>query len=133
MALKLSFKQKTVYWIQRWFQRAETCMFTAIILWGTKRLHSGANPFYNIHRWSFPCFQILIIHHVYRWHQSVFFSRKSVINILFENANDELEKISESFKANRLLLNWGKTKFTLNFDAPGLYQNIMVHLVYIKT
>ena len=34
-----------------------------------------------------------------------FFSRKSVINILFENANDELEKISESFKANRLLLN----------------------------
>ena len=41
------------------------------------------------------------------------FYSHSNIKILFKNANDELEKNSQWFKANKLSLNEGKTKFTL--------------------
>ena len=40
------------------------------------------------------------------------------MKILFKDANDELEKISQWFKANKLSLNEGKTKFTL-FHKPN--------------
>ena len=43
---------------------------------------------------------------------NLFYSHNN-IKILFKNANDELEKISQWFKANKLSLNEGKTKFTL--------------------
>ena len=47
-----------------------------------------------------------------RWHQSVLFSQEYK-KFVFKNANDKLEKISQWFKANKLSLNEGKTKFTL--------------------
>ena len=43
---------------------------------------------------------------------NLFYSHNN-IKILFKNVNDELEKISQWFKANKLSLNEGKTKFTL--------------------
>ena len=59
-----------------------------------------------------------------RWHHHVLFSQEYK-KFVFKNANDEPEKISQSFKANKLSLNEGKTKFTLlhklhNNDNPPL-------------
>ena len=47
---------------------------------------------------------------------NLFYSHNN-IKIVFKNANDELEKISQWFKANKLSLNEGKTKFAL-FHKP---------------
>ena len=47
---------------------------------------------------------------------NLFYSHNN-IKILFKNENDKLEKISQWFKANKLSLNEGKTKFTL-FHKP---------------
>ena len=44
--------------------------------------------------------------------KNLFYSRKNM-NSLFENVNDELEKIFQWFKGNKLPLNKGKTKFFL--------------------
>ena len=46
---------------------------------------------------------------------NLFHSPKGVI--FYKNANDELEKISQWFKANKLSLNKEKTKFTLFHKA----------------
>ena len=43
---------------------------------------------------------------------NLFYSHNN-IKIMFKNSNDELEKISQWFKTNKLSLNEGKTKFTL--------------------
>ena len=48
---------------------------------------------------------------------NLFYSRNN-IKILFKNANDKLEKKLQWFKANKLSLNEGKTKFTL-FHKPS--------------
>ena len=48
---------------------------------------------------------------------NLFYYHKS-IKISFKNANDELEKIFQWFKANKILLNEGETK--LNFTNYGI-------------
>ena len=53
---------------------------------------------------------------------NLFYSHNN-IKILFKNANNELEKISQWFKANKLSLNEGKTKFTL-FHKPRHKDNL---------
>ena len=53
------------------------------------------------------------------------------IKILFKNANDELEKISQWFKVNKLSLNEGKTKFTL-FHKPRDKDNLPLQLPNLK-
>ena len=53
------------------------------------------------------------------------------IKILFKNANDELEKNSQWFKANKLSLNEGKTKFTL-FHIPCDKDNSPLQLPNLK-
>ena len=47
--------------------------------------------------------------------------------ILFKNANDELEKIPQWFKGNKISLNEGKTKFTL-FHKPRDKDNLPLQL-----
>ena len=54
------------------------------------------------------------------------------IKILFKNANDELEKISQWFKANKLSLNEGKTKFTL-FHKLRDKDNLPLQIPNLKT
>ena len=53
------------------------------------------------------------------------------IKILFKNANDELEKISQWFKANKLPLNEGKTKFT-QLHKPHDKDNLPLQLPNLK-
>ena len=50
---------------------------------------------------------------------------------LFKNANDELEKISQWFKANKFSLNKGKTKFTL-FQKPRDNNNLPLQVSNLK-
>ena len=57
---------------------------------------------------------------------NLFYSHNN-IKILFKNANDKLEKISQWFKANKLSLNEGKTKFTL-FLKPRDKDNLPLQL-----
>ena len=59
-----------------------------------------------------------------------FYSHKN-INILFKNANDELEMISQWFRANKLSLNEKKTKFTL-FHKPCDKDNLQLQLPNLK-
>ena len=61
---------------------------------------------------------------------NLFYSHNN-IKILFKNANDELEKISKWFKANKLSLNEGKTKFTL-FHKPRDKDNLPLQLPNLK-
>ena len=61
---------------------------------------------------------------------NLFYSHNN-ITILFKNANDELEKISKWFKANKLSLNEGKTKFTL-FHKPRHKDNLRLQLPNLK-
>ena len=53
------------------------------------------------------------------------------MKILFKDANDELEKISQWFKANKLSLNDGKNKFTL-FRKPHDKDNLPLQLPNLK-
>ena len=53
------------------------------------------------------------------------------IKILFKNANDELEKLSQWFKANKLSLNEGKITFTL-FHKPRDKDNLPLQLPNLK-
>ena len=53
------------------------------------------------------------------------------IRILFKNANDKLEKIWQLFKAIKLPLNEGKTKFTL-FHKPHDKDNLPLQLPNLK-
>ena len=68
---------------------------------------------------------------------NLFYSHKS-INILIKNANDELEIISQWFKAKNLSLDEGKTKFTLfhkprnNDDLPLQLPNVRINNYEIK-
>ena len=68
---------------------------------------------------------------------NLFYSHKS-INILIKNENDELEKISQWFKAKNLSLDEGKTKFTLfhkprnNDDLPLQLPNLRINNYEIK-
>ena len=50
---------------------------------------------------------------------------------LFENVNDELEKIFQWFKGNKLPLNEGKTKFFL-FHKPRYKDNFPLPLPNLK-
>ena len=61
---------------------------------------------------------------------NLFYSHNN-IKILFKNANDELEKISQWFKANKFSLNEGKTKFTL-FHKPRDKDNLSLQLPNLK-
>ena len=61
---------------------------------------------------------------------NLFYSHNN-IKILFKNANDELGKISQWFKANKLSLNEGKTKFTL-FHKPRDKDNLSLQLSNLK-
>ena len=54
------------------------------------------------------------------------------IKILVKNANDELEKISQWFKSNKLSLNEGKTKFTL-FHKLRDKDNLPLQLPNLET
>ena len=49
------------------------------------------------------------------------------VKVLFKNANDELEKIPQWFKGNKISLNEGKTKFTL-FHKPRDKDNLPLQL-----
>ena len=57
---------------------------------------------------------------------NLFYSHNNV-KILFKNANDELEKIPQWFKGNKISLNEGKTKFTL-FHKPRDKDNLPLQL-----
>ena len=57
---------------------------------------------------------------------NLFHSHKR-IKILFKNANNEPEKISQWFKANKISLNEGKTKFTL-IHKPRDNDNLSLQL-----
>ena len=72
--------------------------------------------------------KISIINHICKWH--LFFSHKS-IKILFKNGNDELQKIYQWFKANKLSITEGKTKFTL-FHIPRDNNNLPLQLQNLK-
>ena len=61
---------------------------------------------------------------------NLFYSHNN-IKILFKNANGELEKISQWFKANKLSLNEGKTKFPL-FHKPRDKDNLPLQLPNLK-
>ena len=61
---------------------------------------------------------------------SVFYSHNN-IKYLFKNGNDEPEKILQWFKANKLSLNAGKTKFTL-FHKPLDTDNLPLQLPNLK-
>ena len=61
---------------------------------------------------------------------NLFYSHSN-IKILFKNANHELEKNSQWFKANKLSLNEGKTKFTL-FHKPRDKDNLLLQLPNLK-
>ena len=61
---------------------------------------------------------------------NLFYSHNNV-KILFKNANDELKKISQQFKANKLSLNEGKTKLTL-FHKPRDKDNLSLQLPNLK-
>ena len=61
---------------------------------------------------------------------NLFYSHKS-INILIKNANDELEKISQWFKAKNISLDEGKTKFTL-FHKPLNNDNLPLQLPNVR-
>ena len=61
---------------------------------------------------------------------NLFYSHNN-IKILFKNTNDELEKISQWFKANKISLNEGKTKFTL-FHKPRDKDNLPLQLPNLK-
>ena len=61
---------------------------------------------------------------------NLFYSHNN-IKILFKNANDELEKHLQWFKANKLSLNEGKTKFTL-FQKPRDKDNLLLQLPNVK-
>ena len=54
-----------------------------------------------------------------------------ILKILFKNANDELEKLSQWFKANKLSLNEGKITFTL-FHKPRDKDNLPLQLPNLK-
>ena len=62
---------------------------------------------------------------------NLFYSHNN-IKTLFQNANDELEKISQLFKTNKLSLNEGKTKFTL-FQKPRDKDYLPLQLPNLKT
>ena len=61
---------------------------------------------------------------------NLFYSHNN-IKILFKNTNDELEKISQWFKANRLSSNEGKTKLTL-FHKSRDKDNLSLQLPNLK-
>ena len=61
---------------------------------------------------------------------NLFYSHNN-IKILFKNADDELESISQWFKANKLSLIEGKTKFTL-FHKPCDKDNLPLQLPNLK-
>ena len=61
---------------------------------------------------------------------NLFYSHNN-IKILFKNANNELEKILQWFKANKLSLNEGKTTFTL-FHKPCDKDNLPLQLPNVK-
>ena len=61
---------------------------------------------------------------------NLFHSHKS-IKILFKNANDELEKISEWFKANKLFQNEEKAKYTV-FHNPCDNDNLPLQLPHLR-
>ena len=61
---------------------------------------------------------------------NLFHCHKS-IKILFKNANDELEKISEWFKANKLFLNEEKAKYTV-FHKPCDNDNLPLQLPHLR-
>ena len=60
-----------------------------------------------------------------------FFFEHSNINTLFKTVNDELIKLNEWFSADKLLLNVGKTKFSL-FHKSGKKYSILVYLPTLK-
>ena len=59
------------------------------------------------------------------------FFEHSNINTLFKTVNDKLIKINEWFSAKKLLLNVGKTKFSL-FHKSGKKYSIPSHLPALK-
>ena len=61
---------------------------------------------------------------------NLFYSHNN-IKILFKNTNDKLEKSSKRFKANKLSLNEGNTKFTL-FHKPRHKDNLPLQLPNLK-
>ena len=61
---------------------------------------------------------------------NLFYSHNN-IKTLIKNANDELEKISQWFKTNKLSLNEGKTKFVL-FHKPCDKDNLPLQLPNLK-
>ena len=61
---------------------------------------------------------------------NLFYSH-NYIRILFKNASDELEKIPQWLKANKLSLNEGKNKFTL-FHKPRDKDNFPLKLPNLK-
>ena len=89
------------------------------------------NPY--IYKPSFPCFQIFVISHVWRWHQSVLSSQIYphcfIDKILFKNANDELGKIPKWFKATKFSLNEEKTNL---FPKPPDKVNLPLQLPKLK-
>ena len=68
---------------------------------------------------------------------NLFYSHKN-IKLLCKNKNDELEKISQRFKANTFSLNEGKTKLTLFFkphdnkSLPFQLPNLRINNYEIK-
>ena len=61
----------------------------------------------------------------------IYFTLTIILKFCFKNANDELEKISQWFKANKLSLNEGRTKFTL-FHIPRDKDNLPLQLLNLK-
>ena len=61
----------------------------------------------------------------------IYFNLTIILKFCFKNANDELEKISQWFKANKLSLNEGRTKFTL-FHIPRDKDNFPLQLLNLK-
>ena len=98
-------------------------------MWNVTRFYSWATPFLIyindlslVSKFSSPI--------MFADDTNLFYSHNN-IKILFKNANDELEKISQWFKANKLSLNEGKTKFTL-FHKPHDKDNLPLQLPNLK-
>ena len=98
-------------------------------MWSATKFHSWATPFF-IHINDLSLVSKFLSPIMFADDTNLFYSHNN-IKILFKNAKDELEKISQWFKANKLLLNEGKTKFTL-FHKPHDKDNDPLQLPNLK-
>ena len=98
-------------------------------MWSSTRFYSWTTPFLiYINYLSLVCTFLSPI--MFADDTNLFYSHNN-IKILFKNANDELEKFLQWFKANKLLLNGGKTKLTL-FHKPRDKDNLPLQLPNLK-